>query len=157
MAHFAEINADNIVTRVLVVHNDVTDLDGVEDEQQGIDFLEDLLPGSGPWVQTSYYGAFRHNFAGSGMTYDAPRDAFLRKSPYPSWVLNEGTLLWEPPTPPVPGYHWDEATTSWVQPPQPYPSWTWEDDHWQWPGDPPDDLTKNYDWDEDTTSWVEVE
>ena len=156
MAHFAELDESNVVQRVLVVDNaDIMDGD-TESESVGQAFLEALLPGSGPWLQTSYNRNIRTHFAGIGMTYDATRDAFLRKSPYPSWVLNEGTLLWEPPSPPVPGYYWDEATTSWVQPPQPYPSWTWEDDHWQWPGDPPDDLTKHYVWDEDTTSWIEV-
>ena len=67
MAHFAEIDTDtSTVIRVLVVHNDITYLDGVEDEQRGIDFLEDTLPGSGPWVQTSYNNNFRHNYAGAG-------------------------------------------------------------------------------------------
>ena len=156
MAHFAELDESNVVQRVLVVDNaDIMDGD-TESESVGQAFLEALLPGSGPWLQTSYNRNIRTHFAGIGMTYDATRDAFLRKSPYPSWVLNEGTRLWEPPTPPVPGYHWDEATTSWVQPPQPYPSWTWEDDHWQWPGDAPDDLTKDYEWDEASTSWIEV-
>tara|TARA_Y100001949_G_scaffold170810_1_gene172438 strand:- start:524 stop:1012 length:489 start_codon:yes stop_codon:yes gene_type:complete len=128
MAHFAEINADNIVTRVLVVHNDVTDLDGVEDEQQGIDFLEDLLPGSGPWVQTSYNGAFRHNFAGSGMTYDPAGDAFYAQRPLDineavceSWALDEN-YVWQPPTP-NPGedwiYYWDENFGDWVTPGDP--------------------------------------
>ena len=156
MAHFAELNESNVVQRVLVVGNaDIMDGD-TESESLGQAFLEDLLPGSGPWVQTSYNRNFRTHYAGPGMTYDPDRDAFIPKSPYPSWVLNEDTLLWEAPSTPVPGYLWDEDTTSFVQPPQPYPSWTWEDDHWQWPGDPPDDLTKEYDWDEDTTSWVEV-
>ena len=167
MAHFAELNESNVVRQVLVVDNaDIMDGD-TESESVGQAFLEDLLPGSGPWVQTSYntrHGVhqhdgtpFRGNYAGIGMTYDSDRDAFIHDSPFPSWVLDEATFQWEAPSPPVAGYQWDEGTTSWVQPPQPFPSWTWEDDHWQFPGDPPDDLTKWYDWDEDTLSWVETE
>ena len=156
MAHFAELDESNVVQRVLVVDNaDIMDGD-TESESVGQAFLEALLPGSGPWLQTSYHRNFRTHFAGIGMTYDATRDAFIHDSPFPSWVLNADTLIWEPPTPPIPGYLWDEATTSWVQPPQPYPSWSWEDDHWQWPGDAPDDLTKDYEWDEASTSWIEV-
>jgi hypothetical protein len=158
MAHFAELDENNTVLGVLVVHNDVITLDGVEDEQRGIDFLNDLIPDSGTWVQTSYNGNLRSRFAGIGYTYDEARDAFISVQPFPSWVLDDATTEWVSPVPMIDGYLWDEDTTSWVQPPQPYPSWTWEDDHWQWPGDPPDDQTgeTDYDWDEDTTSWVEV-
>ena len=70
MAHFAEIDEDNIVVTVVVVHNDVTTIDGVEVEQRGIDFLNDLLPDSGTWVQTSYNHNFRTRYAGIGYLWD---------------------------------------------------------------------------------------
>jgi len=115
MAHYAEIDATNTVIRVLVVHNDVTTIDGVEDEQRGIDFLNDLFPDSSTWVQTSYNATFRHNFAGHGHTWDGTGFATLQ--PYPSWSLDED-YRWQPPTPmPDDGnpYYWDEDTTSWVE------------------------------------------
>lgn len=62
--------------------------------------------------------AFRKNYAGVGYSYDVSLDAFIPPKPYPSWVLNEQTCLWEPPTPyPNDGkaYKWDEATQSWIE------------------------------------------
>ena len=117
MAHFAELDETNTVLRVLVVGNDVTTIDGVEDEQRGIDFLDDLFPESGTWVQTSYNANQRHNYAGIGHTYDPDAGAFYSQSPFPSWSLDEN-FLWQPPTPyPDDGaaYYWDEGTTSWVE------------------------------------------
>jgi hypothetical protein len=118
MAHFAEIDTgSSTVVRVLVVHNDVTDLDGVEDEQRGIDFLTDLFPDSATWVQTSYNRTIRHNYAGVGDTWDAASDAFYGPQPFPSWSLDED-YRWQAPTP-MPDdsndYNWDEDTTSWVE------------------------------------------
>lgn len=116
MAHFAELGADNEVLRVIVVHNnELLDGDGVEQEQLGINFCQRLF--GGRWVQTSYNGSFRKNFAGNGYTYDEDRDAFIEPKPYPSWTLNEDTCIWEPPiaapldTDQV--YVWEEETTSW--------------------------------------------
>ncbi len=117
MAHFAEV-VDGVVLRVVVVSNDITTIDGVEDEQRGIDFLHDLLPDSGAWVQTSYNGNIRGRYAGIDFTYDTDRDAFISPQPHPSWTLNGATLEWEPPEPrPDDGndYVWDEDTTSWVE------------------------------------------
>ena len=81
MAHFAELDGSNTVLRVVVVDNDVTTIDGVEVEQRGIDFLEDLLPGSGPWMQTSYNSNFRGTYAGIGRAYDPVLDEFLGPEP----------------------------------------------------------------------------
>jgi len=116
MAHFAEIDANNIVLRVTVVYDkDTADADGVEKESIGAEFCNKLLGGT--WKQTSYNGRIRKNYAGIGWTYDATRDAFIPPQPFPSWVLNEYTCLWDAPVPfPTDGqrYNWDEATTSWV-------------------------------------------
>ena len=160
MAHFAELDENNTILRVLVVGNDVTTIDGDEDEQRGIDFLTDLLPDSGIWVQTSYNDTIRGRYAGVGDTYDADRDAFLPPQPFPSWTLNDETLHWEPPAPRLIDTDvWDEESLSWTHRPAPYPSWTlWLDSNWHppvpYPETPGDGL---YEWDEDTTSWVEVE
>ena len=117
MAHFAEIDPNNVVLRVVVVSNkDTSDANGVEKEHIGAAFLEKLLGGT--WVQTSYNGNKRKNYAGAGYTYDAAIDAFVPPKPYPSWVLNNETAQWVAPVPmPTDGkkYTWDEATQSWVE------------------------------------------
>lgn len=109
MAHWAEIDENNIVLRVTVGDNN--DPNGDEGYQWLIDNL------GGTWVKTSYNATIRKNFAGIGYTYDESRDAFIPPKPYVSWILNEDTCLWESPEPyPTDGldYDWDEATTSWV-------------------------------------------
>lgn len=123
MAHFAELDETSTVLRVLVVHNDVTTIDGVEDEQRGIDFLNGIIPDSGTWVQSSYNGNLRYRHANIGDTYDAERDAYIKPQPYPSWKLAPSNYEWKAPVPypisnPVlgdPFYHWDEDTTSWKE------------------------------------------
>ena len=117
MAHFAELDENNVVTRVIVVANkDTADANGNEVESIGVAFCQRLFGGN--WKQTSYHGNIRKNYAGIGYTYDSQRDAFIPPQPYASWVLNEGTCLWDAPTP-MPTddkrYMWDEATTSWVE------------------------------------------
>jgi hypothetical protein len=110
MAHFAELDADNIVVRVLVVPN--------EQENRGHDYLATDLGLGGTWVQTSYNATIRKNYAGIGYTFDSGRDAFIPPKPFASWTLNEETCNWEAPTPyPTDGnmYTWDEATTSWTE------------------------------------------
>lgn len=117
MAHFAQLNDENLVTQVIVVANqDTADQDGVENEAIGIEFCNNLL--GGRWVQTSYNANIRKNYAGVGYKYDATLDAFIPPQPFESWTLNEETAQWEAPTPyPDDGkrYSWDEATTSWVE------------------------------------------
>jgi hypothetical protein len=76
MAHFAELNADNVVTNVVVVHNDELLINGAESEAKGIDFLESLY-GHRRWKQTSYNGTIRRTYAGIGYRYDAQTDAFI--------------------------------------------------------------------------------
>ncbi len=116
MAHFAEIGLNNTVLRVVVVHNnELLDTDGVEQESKGADFCRNLFGGT--WVQTSYNGNMRKNFAGAGFTYDSDRDAFIPPKPYPSWVLNEETCRWDAPVSmPDDGnmYYWNEESLSWA-------------------------------------------
>jgi hypothetical protein len=120
MAHFAELNENNVVLRVTVVANEVLlDENNVEQESLGLNHLEHL---GGRWVQTSYNNSFRKNYAGIGFTYDAVRDAFIPPKPFDSWSLNEDTCQWEAPIP-MPTfdeedpkyYTWDEDSTSWVE------------------------------------------
>lgn len=121
MAHFAKLDANNIVTEVVVVSNkDTSDAQGHEKESIGIAFCERLFGGT--WKQTSYNGTFRKHYAGIGYTYDPVLDAFIPPKPYPSWVLNTQTCEWQAPVPyPQDGkmYVWDEATQSWVEVPGP--------------------------------------
>lgn len=127
MAHWAELDENNVVTRVLVGDNN--DPNGDEGYQWLIDNL------GGTWVKTSYNAmggkrrdpetnemteeaGFRKNYAGIGYTYDASRDAFIPPKSYNSWILDEETCTWKPPFEmPNDGkfYRWDEDTTNWVE------------------------------------------
>ena len=121
MAHYAFLDKNNIVTEVIVGKDEGED--GVDWEKHYGDFRGQLCK------RTSYntYGnqhpdgkPFRKNYAGIGFSYDPVRDAFIPPKPYPSWLLNEQTCTWDPPTPsPIPsenrGYCWDEGTLSWVE------------------------------------------
>jgi hypothetical protein len=116
MVHFAELDENNIVLRVIVVgDDDCKDGSGNESEAVGAAFCNRLL--SGIWKQTSYTSRIRKNYAGMGFTYDEGRDAFIPPQPFPSWTLNETTAYWESPVPyPTNGgvYMWDEEVLSWA-------------------------------------------
>ncbi len=116
MAHFAELDDNNVVKRVIVVANeDTADANGVEKESIGVAFCERLFGGT--WKQTSYNANFRKNYAGIGYTYDANLDAFISPQPYPQCFLDTETCQWN--CPPLDGktYTWDEAEQSWVEVP----------------------------------------
>lgn len=118
MAHFAQLDENNVVLQVIVVHNNDCMLNGVEDEERGVLFCRALLGIDTNWKQTSYNANMRKNYAGIGYQYDPIRDAFIPPKPYPSWVLVEETCQWTAPVAyPTDGkpYYWDEATTSWVE------------------------------------------
>ncbi len=115
MAHFVELDENNTVINAVIVHNDELLLDGVENEQKGIDFCVAHL--GGRWVQTSYNATRRYNYAGIGYTYDSTRDAFIAPKPFDSWVLNEATCQWQAPIPkPEDGkpYTWNEEAQEWI-------------------------------------------
>ena len=97
MSHFAEIDNNNIVQRVIVAEQDFINSGAVGDSFR--------------WVQTSYNNNFRKNYAGKGYTYDKTRDAFISPQPYPSWLLDEDTCLWNPPIP-MPD---DDKLYEWVE------------------------------------------
>lgn len=109
MAHFAKVE-NGIVTQIIVA------------EQDFVDSLED----SSSWIQTSYntYGGvhilggtpLRKNYAGIGYTYDYGKDAFIPIQPFPSWVLNEESCIWESPVPRPESndaYGWNEENKTW--------------------------------------------
>tara|TARA_R100001510_G_scaffold57600_1_gene66374 strand:+ start:2581 stop:2958 length:378 start_codon:yes stop_codon:yes gene_type:complete len=121
MAHFAKLGIGNQVLQVVAVHNDVATT-----EQAGVDFLNNLYKTNDVWKQTSYNTLggvhllggtpFRKNYATLGGKYDAQRDAFLDPKPFPSWILNETTCIWEAPVQkPTDGqsYEWNESTQQW--------------------------------------------
>ena len=118
MAHFAQLNENNLVTQVIVVHNNDCQIDGVESEDAGIVFCKSLFGVSTKWKQTSYNGTIRKNYAGIGYTYDATRDAFIPPKPFASWLLNEASCIWEAPTP-MPNdnkiYSWNEEQLAWIE------------------------------------------
>ena len=108
MSHFAELDENNIVTRVLVGNNDFPN--------EGYDWLVENLGGT--WVQTSYNATIRKNFAGVGFTYDSDKDAFIAPQPYESWTLDEETCRWEAPvayTTDDKMYSWDEESLNWIE------------------------------------------
>ena len=123
MAHFCQLDENNIVTKVIVVDNkEIADPHtGEEDEILGIAFCKKLL--GGKWVQTSYNGSIRKRYAGIGYSYNAALDAFVAPKPFASWVLNNESADWEAPVaqPTLTKkqqddgsfYTWDEETTSW--------------------------------------------
>lgn len=124
MAHFAKLGIGNKVIKTVVVSNDVA-----IDEQAGIDFLKKMYNDPyGVYKQYSYNTKggvhslggtpFRKNAASIGMTYNETKDAFIPKQPYPNWILNETTCLWEAPVAyPDDGevYEWNTTTNSWDQ------------------------------------------
>lgn len=108
MAHFAELDENNVVVQVLVTDNDFPN--------EGYDWLIDTFGGT--WVQTFYNATIRKNFAGAGFTYDEARDAFIPPKPFESWVLDEETCQWVSPVAyPTNGkiYTWNEENTNWEE------------------------------------------
>ena len=142
MAHFAQIDSNNVVTQVIVVSNDDTsDSNGVEVESIGVAFCQKLLGAETNWKQTSYNNNIRGNYGGIGYTYMTnvatlgvgSTDIFISTQPYASWTIGVGTATWYPPTNPgaAPAltsdepaagkyYVWNESnyqsdpTTAWV-------------------------------------------
>ena len=114
MAHFAELDENNVVLRVIVIDNkDTSNAAGVEKEYIGAAFCERLFGGT--WKQTSYNGNFRKHYAGIGYTYREDIDAFVPPQPYPSWTLDNDANWQAPVSMPNDGqiYSWNESTQTW--------------------------------------------
>ena len=140
MAHFAQIDENNIVTQVIVVANeDIQDANGVEVEEIGVAFCKKLLGAETNWKQTSYNNNFRVRYAGISYTYNEELNAFIPPKPFASWVLVEETADWQSPLGTAPElteaqiearsfYRWNEEahhadnTTGWVLETPPAPT-----------------------------------
>tara|TARA_B110000285_G_scaffold204256_1_gene241053 strand:- start:663 stop:1097 length:435 start_codon:yes stop_codon:yes gene_type:complete len=144
MAHFAELDSNNIVLRVVVVGNDIVANNGtlgdndmhLDGESWCINFFK-----GGIWKQTSYNGNFRKQYCGIGYTYDSVKDKFISPQPYTSWGL--------------------DANDDWKAPVA-YPnidqsSYTifWNEDNLRWLGNKISD-NSNYKWDSSTLTWVSL-
>ena len=106
MAHFAQLDSNNVVTQVIVVSNvDTSDSNGVETESIGVAFCQKLLGADTNWKQTSYNGNMRGNYAGIGYTYMenvatlgvGSTDIFISQQPYASWTISTSAAQWEAP------------------------------------------------------------
>ena len=117
MAYFAKLGTGNIVEQVISINNAViTDANGVEQEQLGVNFINKLYNTRDVWKQTSYNNNIRKNYAGIGYQYEQTRDAFIPPRIYNSWILNEDTCRWEAPVAYPQDdnkYKWNEQTLSW--------------------------------------------
>lgn len=116
MAHFAQLDENNVVLQIIVVNNAVVeDLPFPESEPIGVAFCQSLLGPDTIWKQTSYNANFRKNYASIGYEYRADIDAFVAPQPDPQCILNLETAQWN--CPPIDGsqYTWDEATQSWIK------------------------------------------
>ena len=109
MSHWAELDDNNKVLRVLVGDNN----DPAGDE--GYSWLIENLGGT--WIKTSYNGNIRYNYAGIGFTYDPVDDAFIAPQPYPSWTLDDNKRWQSPVAHPNNGklYTWDEEAGAWIE------------------------------------------
>lgn len=144
MAHFAELDANNVVQRVVVVGNDITTADGplgendkhVDGESWCINFFK-----GGTWKQTSYNGNFRKQYAGIGYTYDFAKDKFIAPQPFPSWSLDSNDDWQAPVAYPTVTTYGDNA---------PYVI-SWDEDNQQWKAS--DDQSNEYVWDSESSSW----
>ena len=128
MASFCKLGINGKVLQVVSVSNDViTDENGIEHEQKGIDFLTELYDYPF-WCQTSYNTSegehkldgtpFKKNFPGVGWKYDDDRDAFIPPKPYPTWIIDEERCVWIPPVKKPNddnNYIWNEESQSWEQ------------------------------------------
>lgn len=152
MAHFAQLDENNIVTQVNVVNNsDILDENGNESESVGIEFLKNLLGQNTKWVQTSYNANFRYKYAGIGDYYDEIHQVFIPPNHHYDEQYNQV----------VPdGYSYNEEYKKFLPPipPQPYSLWWYDTERTKWrPPFPKPMTTHQYEWDESISNWKQVE
>jgi len=171
MAHFAQLDQNNVVIWVTPIDNSViTDENGVEQESLGIQYIHDTIPDSEnyTWKQTSINNNFRVRYAGIGYYYDENLDAFIPPKFFDNWIFDSNKLEWIPPIPrpeyelvddTIIRYEWEQRTLEWTtrQDKSPYPSWIavrYDDGSmsWQPPISYPND-GKFYSWNEESQSW----
>jgi len=142
MAHFAELNDNKVVTRVVVIGNDISANGGtLEDNDMHIDgekFCIKLFKG-GVWKQTSYNSNFRKQYAGIGSTYDSVKDKFISPQPYNSWALDANDDWQAPVTYPT------DITEKRI---------SWDEENLRWIAKDFQDPINNFNWDPATLAWV---
>ena len=142
MAHFAELDGNNIVTRVIVVGNDVTTAAGplgendmhVDGETWCVNFFK-----GGTWKQTSYNNNFRKQYAGKGYTFDSAKDKFISPQPFTSWAL-DGNDDWQAPV-----TYPTDTTDKMI---------SWDEDNQKWTATDNSDPVNNFNWDASALAWV---
>ena len=142
MAHFAELDGNNIVTRVIVVGNDVTTAAGplgendmhVDGETWCVNFFK-----GGNWKQTSYNNNFRKQYAGKGYTFDSAKDKFISPQPFTSWAL-DGNDDWQAPV-----TYPTDTTDKMI---------SWDEDNQKWTATDNSDPVNNFNWDASGLTWV---
>jgi len=142
MAHFAELDGSNVVTRVIVVGNDVTTASGplgtndmhVDGETWCVNFFK-----GGNWKQTSYNNNFRKQYAGKGFTFDSAKDKFISPQPYTSWAL-DGNDDWQAPV-----TYPTDTTDKRI---------SWDEDGQKWTATDDSDPVNNFNWDASGLTWV---
>jgi hypothetical protein len=148
MAHFAELDENNIVTRVVVVGNDIATAAGplgendmhVDGETWCVNFFN-----GGTWKQTSYNNNFRKQYAGKGYTFDAAKDKFISPQPFASWAL-DGNDDWQAPvTYPTVTEYGDPAKKYFI---------SWDEDNQRWIATDQEDPENNFNWDASALAWV---
>ena len=185
MGYFAKLDENNNVIDVVSVNNDIFNIDDIENEEIGINFLISIF--NHPyWKQTSYNTrggvhylpnsntpsltqekAIRWNYASIGNIYDTLKDIFIHKKPYESWYLNEQTYMWESPIPrpnkdfiPIMYknyniYFWNENILNWELK-KLFGSWLLSQDNYYISPVPYPNDGNNYYWDENIINWVQI-
>jgi len=142
MAHFAELDNNNIVTRVVVVGNDVSTAAGPLGSNNmhvdGETWCKNFMKG-GTWKQTSYNNNFRKQYAGKGYTFDAAKDKFISPQPHDSWAL-DGNDDWQAPV-----THPTDTIDKYIN---------WDEDNQKWTAKGVADSTTNFNWDASALAWV---
>ena len=150
MAHFAELDSNNIVTRVVVVGNDVTTAAGplgendmhVDGETWCVNFFK-----TPNWKQTSYNNNFRKQYAGKGFTYNSAKDKFISIQPHDSWTLDANDDWQAPVTYPT-------ITTYGSNDPLDIYIISWDEDNLRWTATDHEDPINNFNWDASALAWV---
>ena len=178
MAHYAELDKNNVVIRVLTACNqDIADNGGELSEQAANYFgtYTPFLKEGVKWVQTSYHGNFRKQYAARGYTYDSVKDKFIAPQPFPSWVLDSNDD-WEAPVayPTVKTYEdgiiysisWDEDNKKWIAEDKYRNKYEWSTENLSWilTWEPPipyptvktygDNIRYSISWDETNQRWI---
>jgi len=143
MAHFTELDNNNVVLRVVVVGNDCVPSDEhIDGETWCINFFK-----GGTWKQTSYNNNFRKQYAGIGFTYDAAKNKFLSPQPFASWSLDSNDDWQAPVTyPTITTYGSNDPLDSYII--------SWDEAGQKWTAKDREDPVNNFNWDASALAWV---